>query len=93
MSPLEIGFVVGCALFFGLLGGITFGVNVERRAWVMRALTRTNTGATPHYCDGRFFYVVEEGVFVNDYVRKRIVPPQGGSGTADPREMKPIRGA
>lgn len=52
--------------------GLLMGVVTERRGWVMRALTRERTGATAHHCDGKFYYVVEESVFVHDYQRRPI---------------------
>lgn len=88
MNGWEVGLVaggVGLALF---VAGQVFGVWQERRAWTMRAVTRDNPGATAHHCDGEFYYVVTEDVFVNEYQRRRICPPKGGSGTAPPQGAK-----
>jgi hypothetical protein len=67
-----------------LLLGIIAGHANERRAWRAHG-DALDEHRTPHYCDGEFYYVVPESVFIRDYQRKSLVPPKGGSGTAPAR--------
>lgn len=64
------------ALVFGVLSfvaGVLFGASAERKAWKTRAMPRNDT---PHYCDGVFYYVIPEELFIKHF---RAVHP-GESG-------------
>lgn len=61
-------YAVGFALFAcGWLFGLGIGVLGERNAWLLRGREEEMTA---HYCNGQFYYVIPEKVFVRDYVRK-----------------------
>lgn len=65
----EVTLFMAGALFFylgGLLLGVRIGSRLERIEWVTRAVP---PGDTPHHCDGRFYYVIEEGYFCREYRR------------------------
>ena len=47
--------------------GLMLGRWVERGEWLTRAIP---PGDTPHHCDGRFYYVIEESYFCREFVRK-----------------------
>lgn len=55
---------------FMCIGFLFVGVSIERKSWLMRALTREHPGGSAHHCDGKFYYVVSEDVFVHDYQRR-----------------------
>lgn len=92
MTPTDVAVLLVLVATGALVCGLVIGSTVERRSWLVRAETRdTPYGATPHHADGRFYFVIEEGHFLETYARKETagnpVPPQGG--TAPPRDTPP----
>lgn len=58
------------AMIASLFFGIVWGVWAERQAWLARAIDRADgryRNSTPHHCNGKFYYVVEEGTFCTEY--------------------------
>lgn len=51
-----------------LLSGIAIGAIVERKSWKCRAIPKG--GSSAHYCDGEFYYIIEEGYFCREYIRR-----------------------
>lgn len=83
MTGFDTGIVVVGCLFAGWAVGVVIGTLSERRAWTSRACREPDIADnTPHHCDGEFYYVVPEKMFCEQFTRKRMLPPQGGSGTA-----------
>lgn len=58
MSALSV--VIALYGLFAFFFGVWVGTRKERDAWLLRADL-----STPHHADGRFFFIVSEGRYVN----------------------------
>lgn len=67
---MDIGWVVAIGSVAWLVGCIC-GTITERGAWTIRSMRKdrpyTNSA---HYCNGKFYYIIEESYFVSEFQRK-----------------------
>lgn len=69
MTAEVTAIVVGAIVLFAI--AFALGIRSERKAWTLRAYSRKpHASNTPHHCDGEFYYIVPESIFVHDFTRK-----------------------
>lgn len=57
------------------VAGFFLGVLSERSAWITR-INDDDHQSTPHFCNGRFLYIMEERHFLREYRRVPIEYPE-----------------
>lgn len=50
--------------------GVWVGQSTERGSWLLRAIRPGNRDGTARHCNGEFYYIIREDVFVMEYFRK-----------------------
>jgi len=76
------GGLIALAVF---AAGVAVGSATEAASWRLRGDARHRTAVCS---GGKFYCVMPESEFVNEWQRRPIIPPRGGSGTAPPRDPK-----
>ncbi len=64
-----LGLIFVCSLLAAIVGTAA-GMAGEARAWLSRAETKGCPHQTAHFCDGKFYYVIEESHFHREYRRR-----------------------
>jgi hypothetical protein len=77
--------ILGVSLFVFFALGAFVGAMLERKSWLIRAMSsRPHAPNTPHHCNGEFYYIVPEKMFCEEFrrvpPRKPTVGPKGGTG-------------
>ena len=73
MSDWEIAIVATVAVVI-FATGFLLGKSGEQKAWTVRAWSnKPHSSNTPHHCDGEFYYIVPESIFVNEFTRKEKI--------------------
>ena len=67
MSDPEITAWILLSLIVGYVFGFRHGVSFERRDWTEKCIDVLHPDRTAHYCDGRFYVILNESYFVRMY--------------------------